>query len=62
MIDSTPETLRGFPGIFASICRIVVCVIPPLLRLGLIDRTECVAVGTVIGIVVTLRSMHFKPD
>ncbi len=37
-------------------CRIVVWVIPPLLRLGVIDRSGCIVLGAVIGIVVAVRS------
>lgn len=42
-------------------CRVVCTVTPPLLRLGLIDRSTCVVLGAVIGLVVALRSMSFRP-
>lgn len=47
----------GFLDIFASTCRLVVCVIPPFLRAGLVDQAGCVFLGAVIGIIVALRSI-----
>ena len=49
-------------SILSATCRHVVSVIPPLLQLGLIDETSCLVLGAAIGIVVAIRSMHFKPD
>ena len=49
--------LNGFLSVLASTCRLVVCVIPPLLRLGLIDRPLGVVLGAVIGIVVASWSI-----
>ncbi len=49
-------SLKGFLDIFASTCHVVVFMIPPLLRLGLIDRSGCVVLGAVIGIVVAVSS------
>ena len=42
-------------------CRLVVCVIPPLIQLGLIDRSDCVVFGALIGIVVAVRSNRYSP-
>ena len=54
--------LNGLPSILASACRLLVFVIPSLIRLGLIDHSGCVVLGAVIGIVIALRSMKFGPD
>ena len=54
--DIIVDSLKGFLGILASTWRLVVFVIPPLLRLGLIDRSGCVVLGAVIGIVVAVSS------
>ncbi|MCH7687259.1 MAG: hypothetical protein IH899_11355 [Planctomycetes bacterium] len=57
--EEKANMLRGFLDIYASTCRLVVCVIPPLLRLGWIDRSDCVVLGAVIGIVVALKSISY---
>ena len=54
--------LKGFLSVLDSTCRLVVCVIPPLLGVGLIDRTGCVVLGAAIGIVVAIRSMQIDAD
>ena len=41
---------------------LVLSIIPPLLRLGYIDRIGCGVLGAVIGIVVALSSMQFTSD
>lgn len=56
------DPLEGSLSIYASTYRLIVCVVPPLLRLGLIDRPGCVLLGAVIGIVFALRSMRFGED
>ena len=48
-------------NMLSSICRLVVSVIPTLLRLGLIDRFGCVVLGAVIGIVVALGRCNSDP-
>ncbi len=62
MVLRVPDALKDSLGIFASTCRLVVGVIPPLFRLGLIDRTGCVVLGAVIGIAVALRSLPLRAD
>ena len=51
------KSLIGFLDILASTCRLVVMMIPPLFRLGLIDRTGCIVLGSSIGIVVAVKSI-----
>ncbi len=53
-----PGSSTGFIEIFVSLCQLVVCVIPPLLRLGLIDRTESVVLGDIIGMIVAVISIR----
>ena len=55
------KSSKGFLDILASTCRLVGMIIPPLLRLGLIDRSGCVVLGAVIGIVVAIRSNRNGP-
>ena len=62
MVERMANPLNGFLRVLASTCRLIVCVIPPLLRLGMIDRTESVVLGAAIGIVVALRSLNFEAD
>jgi len=45
-------------SIFASTYRVVVWLIPSLLRLGLIDETECLLLGGLIGTVVACCSIR----
>ncbi len=52
---------QSIVSIFSSTCRLVVSVIPPLLRLGLIDYSGCVAVGVAIGMVVAATSNRYSP-
>ena len=47
--------------ILVTAFRIVGTLVPPQLRLGLIDQTECVVLGAVIGIVVAVTSHRNGP-
>ena len=53
--------LRGTICNVVTTCQIVGTLVPPLLRLGLIGRSDCVVVGAVIGIVVAARSNRTRP-
>jgi len=57
MIDRMASPLDGPVSIFALTCRLVVCVIPLLVRHGLIDRQGSVFLGALIGTAVALCSM-----
>ena len=48
--------------IFFTPSQIVGIFIPPLLRLGLVDRSGCVVVGGAIGIVGGLGSTQVRSD
>ncbi len=56
------DQMKGFLSILVSTCRIVACVIPSFIQLGLIDRTYCVLVGASIGIAVAVHSLSFEAD
>ena len=62
MVDRMLKPWKDMPSILSATCRHVVSVIPPLLQLGLIGETSCVFLGAVIGMVVAIRSIHFKPE
>ncbi len=56
MADTTAGSLKDCLGTLDSTCRLVFSVLPPFIQLGLIDRSDCVVLGAVIGIVVAVRS------
>ena len=58
MEDKVAIPFKDYLCICVSTCYFVSDVIPPLLRLGLIDRTSCPILGAVIGIVVACRSIR----
>ena len=49
--------VHGLVHFVRRTCRLIATVIPPLIRLGLIDQTGCVVLGAVIGIVVASMSI-----
>jgi len=54
MVTHLKDTMR----ILIPTYQIVGTLIPPLVRLGLIDRFGCVVLGGAVGIVVALRLNH----
>ena len=56
------DLLKDSLSLIASTCQFVLCAIPRLLSHGVIDRTDCVELGVVIGVAVALRSMGFACD
>lgn len=62
MADTMADSLRSSFSIFASTCRLVFSVLPPMIQIGVIDRSDCVLLGAVIGIVVAARSIRTGPD
>ena len=60
-----PDSLKKFLSKFARTWRIVCCLIPPLVRLGLIDCTEEVVIdgdtATVLGVIHLRATIGDRP-
>ena len=50
--------MREFFKIMHETCHLVLFLIPPLLKLDVIDRTGCIVLGSSIGIVVAVKSIY----
>ena len=50
--------MRGLISVALVTSRLVVTIILPFLRVGLISRTECVLLGGIVGAVVAHRSIR----